>query len=328
MDIAGLNQIGEKHSEKMLFVPGENDRHVKVFFVDDEVVIFGITTTAYVFWCSVTKADDLETNREIFAYIMKMERTHYLGDYWAEGIVKYGKNRMMHCYSAMLDSADEILPYRQKIAVSQHIREPESPYYDLMQYNLLTPEDAVIPKYCPRTRDYCIRVYYADNEEIIIKGIADNNFIRWLSVTKLDDIELNRRIFAFLHETVASEYGSFSELIQKTAYTYGQAESFYQAELNSADEILPQLEHARLLCRQREANPQFIQQLRSYKKKLEAAGKGRDPVKNYKKSRSLVEKIKGWSYLRCSENPEVRALYDTLIRLGSGQYNAYMTEVR
>ncbi len=326
MDIAGLNQIGEKHSEKMLFVPGENDRHVKVFFVDDEVVIFGITTTAYVFWCSVTKADDLETNREIFAYIMKMERTHYLGDYWAEGIVKYGKNRMMHCYSAMLDSADEILPYRQKIAVSQHIREPESPYFDLMQYNLLTPEDAVIPKYCPRTRDYCIRVYYADNEKIIIKGIADNNFIRWLSVTKLDDIELNRRIFAFLHETVASEYGSFSELIQKTAYTYKQAESFYQAELNSADEILPQLEQARQLCRQREANPQFIQQLRSYKKKLAFVGK--DPVKDYKRSRSLIEKIKKWSYLRCSDNRQVRELYHSLIEMGYAKYNSYMTEVR
>ena len=73
-------------------------------------------------------------------------------------------------------------------------------------------------------------------------------------------------------------------------------------------------------------NFQFIGQLRSYKKKLEAIGNGKDPVKNYKRARSLIEKIEGWSYLRCSENPEVRALYDTLIRLGSGLYNAYMTE--
>ena len=325
MDIAGLNMISEKHSQKMLFVPGENDRHVKVFFVDDEVVIFGITTTAYVFWCSVTKADDLETNREIFAYIMKMERTYYLDDYWAEGILKYGRDRMMHCYSAMLDSADEILPYRQKIEVSQHIREPESPYFDLMQYNLLTPEDAVIPKYCPRTRDYRIRVYYADNEKILIKGVADNNFIRWLSVTKRDDLETNRRIFAFLNETVASEYGHFYILIAKTAYTYEQASSFYQAELNSSDEILPQFEQARQLCRQREADPQFIQQLRSYKKKLAFVGK--DPVKDYKRSRSLIEKIKKWSYLRCSDNRQVRELYNTLIEMGYAKYNAYMTEM-
>lgn len=328
MDIAGLNRIDEEHSGKMLFTPPENDRSVKVFFTNgDEVVIFGITSTHYVFWSSVTKADDLETNRRIFAYIMQMERPYYLFDLAAKGGQKYGHDQMMHFYSAMLNSADEILPYQQKIKVSRQIREPESPYYDLMQYNLLTPDIADFPTYCPETRNYRIRVYYADNEEIIIEGVADNNFTRWLSVTKRDDAELNRRIFDFLNGTVAVEYGHFYKLLRKTAYTYEQTESFYQAELNSAEEILPQLEHARQLCRQREANPQFIQQLRSYKKKLEAAGKGRDPVKNYKKTRSLIEKIKEWGYLRCSEKAEVRTLYDTLIRLGSGQYNAYMTEV-
>ncbi len=325
MDIAGLNLIGEKHSEKMLFVPGENDRHVKVFFVDDEVVIFGITTTAYVFWCSVTKADDLETNREIFAYIMKMERTHYLVDYSAEGIVKYGKNRMMYCYSAMLESADEILPFKQKIEVSRHIREPESPYSDLMQYNLLTPEDAVIPKYCPRTRDYSTRVYYANDGEIIIEGFCDNNFDRWLSVTKIDDIELNRRIIGFLNETVAVEYSNFPLLIKKTAYTYEEARSCFCVAVQSADEIVPQLERARQLCRQHEADPQFIQKLRSYKKKLAYVAK--DPVKDYKSKRNLIEKLQKWSYLRCSENPTVRELYNTLIRLGTSSYDSYMTEI-
>ena len=51
-------------------------------------------------------------------------------------------------------------------------------------------------------------------------------------------------------------------------------------------------------------------------------------MKDYKRSRSLIEKIKGWGYLRCSEKREVRELYDTLIKTGYAKYNAYMTEIR
>ena len=324
MDISELNILTEQRAERMLTTPREDDRLIEVFFGGDEIVIFGITSRAYVFWISETRADDIETNRKIFAHIRQMERKHYLHRGFAIKIPKYGYDNMMHFYSAMLTSADEILPFRQKIEMSQHIREPESPYYDLMQYNLLTPADAVIPKYCPETLHYRTRVYYADNGEIIIEGFADNNFIRWLSVTKLDDPELNRRIIDFLNETVAVEYSHFYILIAKTAYTYEQAKSCYCVELTSADEILPQLEHARELCREREADGNFMQQLRSYQKKLTYVGK--DPVKDYKKKRSLIEKIGQWSYLRCSENREVRELYDTLMKAGTSQYNAYMTE--
>ena len=325
MDISGLNILTEKRAQRMLTTPREDDRLIEVFFADDgEIVIFGITSHADVFWISETRADDIETNRRIFAHIRQMERKHYLSRGFAVGVPKYGYDWMQHRYSAMLTSADEILPFMQKIELSRHIREPESPYYDLMQYNLLTAENAVIPKYCPRTRDYRILVYYADHGEILIEGFADNNFTRWLSVTKIDDMELNRRIIDFLNETVAVEYSHFPDLVAKTAYTYEQAKSCYCAEVQSADEILPQLEHARQLCRQREADPQFLQQLRSYKKKLAYVGK--DPVKDYKSKRRLIEKIEAWGYLRCSENPQVRELYNEIIQLGSSSYNAYMTE--
>lgn len=326
MDISELNLMNEKHAERMPSVPREDDRRIEVFFPGgEEIVIFGLTSQSYVFWISKTRADDPETNRRIFAHIAQMERKYYLHRGEAVGLPKYGYDGMMHCYSAMLTSAEEILPFRQKIERSRQIHEPESPYFDLMQYNLLAPEDAVIPSYCPRTRDYRIRVYYANNDEIIIEGFADNNFIRWLSVTKIDDMELNRRIIEFLTETVAVEYSHFYILIAKTAYTYKDAKACYCAEVQSADEILPQREHARQLCRQREADPQFLQQLRSYKKKLASVAK--DPVKDYKSKRRLIEKIEAWSYLRCSENPEVRALYDTLVKMGYSSYNAYMTEM-
>ena len=324
MDISELNILTEKRAQRMLTTPREDDRLIEVFFGGDEIVIFGITSRSYVFWISETRADDIETNRRIFAYIRQMERKHYLHRGFAVKLPKYGYDWMQHRYSAMLTSADEILPFMQKIEISRHIREPESPYFDLMQYNLLTPENAVIPKYCPETQNYRIRVYYANNGEIIIEGFADNNFIRWLSVTKIDDPELNRRIIDFLNETVAVEYSQFYLLIKKTAYTYEDAKACYCVEVQSADEILPQLEHARQLCRQREADGKFMQQLRSYKKKLAYVAK--DPVKDYKSKRSLIEKISKWSYLRCSENPEVRKLYDTLVKAGYSSYNAYMTE--
>ena len=325
MDISELNILTEQRAQKMLTTPREDDRLIEVFFGGDEIVIFGITSHADVFWISETRADDIETNRKIFAHIRQMERKHYLHRGFAIKIPKYGYDWMQHRYSAMLTSADEILPFRQKIEISQHIREPESPYYDLMQYNLLTPENAVIPKYCPETEDYRTRVYYANNGEIIIEGVADNNFTRWLSVTKIDDMELNRQIVDFLNETVAAEYGWFYILIAKTAYTYEEARACYCVEVQSADEILPQLEIARQRCRQHEADGKFMQQLRSYKKKLAFVAK--DPVKDYKSKRRLIEKISKWSYLRCSEHPEVRELYNTLVKMGYSSYNAYMTEI-
>lgn len=324
MDISARNLLTEEKAGQMPYTPDGRERSVKVYFAGDGgIVIFGLADH-YVYWVSESRADDAETNRQIFAYLAQAVPSCFTYHHIAEGLTKYGCDNMKHFYSAILTSADEILPYQKKIAESKRIREPDSPYFDLMQYNLLTPEDADIPKYCPETQDYRIRVYYANNDEIIIEGFADNNFIRWLSVTKIDEMELNRRIIDFLNETVAAEYSHFSKLIKKTAYTYKEAMSCYCAEVQSADEILPQLEHARQRCRQREADPKFLQQLRSYKKKLAYVSK--DPVKDYKSKRSLIEKIETWGYLRCSENPKVRELFNELIRLGSSSYNAYMTE--
>ena len=325
MDISELNLLTEEKAEHMPYTPNGRERSAKVYFAGDGgIVIFGLAEH-YVYWVSESRADDPETNSQIFAYLAQAAPSCYTYNHIAEGLTKYGYDNMKHFYSAVLTSADGILPYQKKIADSKRIREPDSPYFDLMQYNLLTPEDAEIPKYCPETEDYRIRVYYANNDEIIIEGFADNNFIRWLSVTKIDDMELNRRIIDFLGETVAVEYSHFYKLIKKTAYIYEDAKACYCAEVQSADEILPQREHARQLCRQREADPQFLQQLRSYKKKLASVAK--DPVKDYKSKRRLIEKIGAWSYLRCSENPEVRALYDTLVKMGDSSYNAYMTEM-
>lgn len=325
MDISELNLMNEKHAERMLSVPREDDRRTEVFFPGgEEIVIFGITSRSYVFWISETRADDLETNRRIFAHIAQMERKYYLHRGQAVGLPKYGYDGMMHCYSAMLTSADEILPFQQKIGRSRQIHAPESPYFDLMQYNLLAPEDAVIPSYCPRTRDYRIRVYYANSDEIIIEGFADNNFIRWLSVTSIRNTELNRRIIDFLNETVAVEYSHFHLLIRHTEYTYDEAKAFYCAEVQSADEIIPHLEQAKARCRACEADGKFMQQLRSYQKKLAVIRSG--PIENYQRKQALIERIRSYSFLRCSEDPAVRELYDTLIRMGSEQYNAYMTE--
>lgn len=324
MDISALNLLTTEKATRMPYTPDSRKRSVEVFFAGDGgIVIFGLAEH-YIYWVSESKADDIETNRQIFAQLAQAEPSCYTYDHIAKGLTKYGYDNMMHFYSAILTSADEILPYQKKITDSRRMREPDSPYSDLMQYNLLTPENAAAPKYMPQTGDYLIRVYYADNDEIIIEGVADNNFTRWLSVTKISDTETNRRIFAFLSETVAVEFGHFNLLLRETHYTYEQTKFFYSAELTRAEDIIPQLEQAKERCRKREADSKFMQQLRAYKKKLAYVGK--DPVKNYKRKRGLIEKIEGWSYLRCSDRAETRALYNKLVQLGSEQYNAYMTE--
>ena len=56
---------------------------------------------------------------------------------------------------------------------------------NIEQLNCLTEDIAVIPKYVPNPKFRCIKAYYAQDNDVVIVGEADPNFIYWLSHKRL-----------------------------------------------------------------------------------------------------------------------------------------------
>ena len=48
---------------------------------------------------------------------------------------------------------------------------------DIQKLNCLTPDNAATPKYNPYSGKSCVQVYYANNNKVIIVGVADNNYL-------------------------------------------------------------------------------------------------------------------------------------------------------
>lgn len=198
---------------------------------------------------------------------------------------------------------------------------------DIRELNCLTLDNASTPKYNPYSGNCCIRVYYADKNKIIIVGVADNNYIYWLSVSKMDDIETNRRIFDYIYRLVPSIFGSIAKVLEtKTNYSYEQLTSFYSATLTQAESILPHYRKIKGLCKAREADGRYIDIMRYYLNILQCRSSA--PVSDYEKNERIIELIRSEKYLRLSDNSTVRNLYSELEKHCSDLYNTYMTAVR
>jgi hypothetical protein len=194
------------------------------------------------------------------------------------------------------------------------------------EYNCLTVDTACAPNYTPNPRHRCIQAYYALNNDVILIGEADPCYIYWLSVTKLDADAINRQIVDHLLHMEPTVFGHESDVLQKTEYTMEQLRSFYSAPVNQADDIILHLQEAKERCKSLETKVKFVQDLQHYLKVLsyEAAS----PAAFYRKHKSKITRLRSMRYLYCSDNPEVRDLYEQLDKCCANLYNAYMTEAR
>ena len=198
---------------------------------------------------------------------------------------------------------------------------------DICELNCLKQNNASTPKYNPYSGNSCIRVYYAGKNKIIIIGVADNNYIYWLSVSQMDDIETNRRIFDYIYRLVPTVFGSIATVLEsKTNHSYEQLTNFYSTTLTQAEAILPHYRKIKELCKAREADGRYIDIMRYYLNILQC--RSSDPVSDYEKNERIIELIRSEKYLRISDNSTVRNLYSELEKRCSNLYNAYMTAVR
>ena len=197
---------------------------------------------------------------------------------------------------------------------------------DIRKYNCVTPENAASPKYTPNPADRKVQVYYTGRNQVIIVGVADNNFIYWLSVTNMDDLSTNRAIFAEITTQEPKLYGHLYLALQKTKYSYEAVNGMYSAELRQAEMIVPHCEETKKLCQMREVRGKYIEIMRCYLDMLSATTG--DARADYAQHAVLIKLIKSEKYLRLSDNDSVRQLYQQLEARCYRIYQDYMTEAR
>ena len=197
---------------------------------------------------------------------------------------------------------------------------------NILKYNCVTPENADNPKYTPNPDHRKVQVYYTDKDQVIIVGVADNNFIYWLSVTRIDDLATNRAIFVEITANEPKLYGHLYLALKKTKYSYERVKEMYCAELRQAEMIVPHYEATKKLCKMREVRGKYIEILRCYLDML-AATTG-DARADYAQHEVLIKLIKSEKYLRLSDNDTVRSLYQQLERRCERIYQDYMTDAR
>ena len=195
---------------------------------------------------------------------------------------------------------------------------------EVEKYNCLTADNFCVPNYTPNPKHRCIQAYYALNNDVILIGEADLCYIYWLSVTKLDDEATNRQIVDYVLHMEPTLFGHESDVLESTKYSAEQLRSFYSAPVKQAEDIILHLQEAKERCKGLETNGKFIQGLQHDLKVLsyEAAS----PAAFYRKHKSKITRLQEMKFLHCSDNPQVRDLYEQLDKCCTELYDAYMTE--
>ena len=322
MNLQSFNLIDPKDK---LYPINKQDRiykpHIKVFFTDhDDVIITGAYALQGVWWLSVTNISEADEIRNIFDYVLKLEPTECANIHSVIRRTNYTDDQLRYFYYILPQTADDIFEYYHRIELSILEIEKGGKYYEIQKYDLMDPQK---PNYMPNPRDRLIKAYYGEDNDIIIVGVADNCYIYWFSVTKMDDTETNWMILEWLNICVPTKFGHGYIAAKKTKYTYEQIRNFYCAEIKNADEIIQKRKAANARSK---TEGLTIKQMKSYIKKMsERSG---DPVLDYKKNEQLINWIQSQTFLRCSDDPAEREIYNELYELCSSIYNAYMTAVR
>ena len=316
----GINDLTYEIDQSAL----EEKPYIKVFYTDaDDIIIVGMIADHGVFWLSVTDVKDENAIRTIFDHVTEIEPKKYADIHAVIANTYYTDAQLKMFHYSLPVTADDIFAYYQKIRESLSSAGEFGRFADIQKLNCLIPEK---PNYWPNQKFRCIHAHYADNNDVMIVGFADNNYIFWLSVTKMDDMETNRLIVEYLSMIEPTVFGHDSTALDKTNYTYDQFRWLYYTTITRAEDITELYRQAKTRSGgTREDQNKIISKLQKY---MSALSKYGNPVENYHKNYEIFREIWSLKYLRCSDNPKIRDLYHQLELLSSGIYNTYMTECR
>lgn len=222
------------------------------------------------------------------------------------------------------------------------------------ELNLVCEKSAVRPNYDLSGRAPYIKFYFTLAGELILVGEVDNNYIHWLSVTKIDDAGANERIFNHLagcawpypyvsHEYLALRQKGLEYEVLKQAYAarltpgkeggtawetpFGHYYGRDQAENNGryfAQDVRLFARALQKKCEVRQAGGAYKTILRAYIQAVSAI----DFMSYPNEIEPLAGLLAGESYLALSPDKEVRELYYRCREACGQKYNAYMSAVR
>lgn len=221
-------------------------------------------------------------------------------------------------------------------------------------YNYVNDRSSVTPNYSLDGKQTAIDVYFNDNNEVLIVGFVDNNYIHWASLTKASDKELNEQIFNYISEGEIHKVTHLYQALKETGLEYGEVMKWLHIRLTRkerrlcwntpfghsygdgtsqlpyngrffATDISVYYKDIQRKCRFREAGGAYEKVLDNYLRVLQD---DEGDKCYYTRVKDLVDIIREEDYLMMSPTPEVRAKYLKLQEIISSLYNRYMTAVR
>lgn len=96
------------------YTPDPRDRLIKAYYGEDnDIIIVGVADNCYIYWFSVTKTDDAETNRMILEWLNICVPTKFGHGYIAVKKTRYTYEQIRNFYCAEIKNADEIIQKRK-----------------------------------------------------------------------------------------------------------------------------------------------------------------------------------------------------------------------
>jgi len=220
-------------------------------------------------------------------------------------------------------------------------------------YNQIPKECLKKPTYSPKPMNRRIDCYYLPKDKLVIVGQADNNYIYWVSKTRLHDVETNGAILEAVAYDEFPLCASSGEKYHILEISYDEFQSYYVESLTLGTnyknelswrgtfenyecrkgngafiakriEALPKLLEE--FCEAREAGHNYKAVLKEYLNQLrKVVG---DPIEDYDRVSCILKLLENEKYLLQSKDSEIVKIYTEILKLGSDKYNAYMNRVR
>lgn len=219
----------------------------------------------------------------------------------------------------------------------------------IQKLNLLNKSNNVSPNYDLSNQEVYIKLYLSSAQEICITGALDNNYVVWCSLTKLNDKELNTKIFDYIANNVFDLISTEYKVLGNERYA--EIRKWYVCTIRKS--TLPNMywetpfnhyygedkeNHGRCFsrdiqqlynelikkCEFRDFELRYKEILKRY---IELLTKEKD-YQYYYEMKPLISILESESYLRISKDKDLRLLYLSCMEECYSLYNRYMTAVR
>ena len=204
---------------------------------------------------------------------------------------------------------------------------------DIAKYNLLgdMPDDEL--NYIPDPSNRAIEYFLDETEYVVIRGSYDNNYLCWISRTKIDDIEANNAIIQGIARGQADKVISKFSDYEHTGVSLKMLYSMYSREFSIAKG--PELtagiiknDHDNIMkkCEEFAAVSDNMEYLSTAKDILYA--RTDNPIDDYWNAYWLIKELKEKDFLYCSPDDKIRADYRLLRHYCAELYGGYTSRVR